>query len=593
MKRSPAVPCALVLLFHFAFGCGASGSGDPMDFTTIDDGNEAIGAIVQHASAQDEAYATLLEVFSQRFTLPLFDPAVELDGEAYDDIVAVQEAIVDSHDAYLRALEYIADSQDTSVAGALALETGGVRIVKIGLIKSMKGFFWDWAYGNQKRSRDRILAASDGTSAQTRQEMYDTAHAKFGDKVGASADDMFTKLRNGELDRQAPQLHSNFATAVLDYGLECVDKKLTPTRVAAEEGAEGVKRGVDVVVDSSVAIINSKFSGFAKGFKTGQNAVKKINKIHDKPVEAIQDEIKIKARQWIVAKIGDKLGSTAGTMADAIAKAAGQYLAQKDRVEQPSAPVPAGSCRVKGAFGASGSATKPADVKGIVMTGDGGNAEAKDVVVNLGDPSEGKDPVVVPCGNYAVDVVGEGTTQTQDVTVSEGIDAVIPIDLGDGVPLSNDKVWTDPATGLVWQRVVSSRTAGLTWDEAFAWCRNNTDGLPGSDWRVPTISELRSTVRGCDGSVTGGTCGVTDSCLDNDACWSDSGCYNCAAGAGPADGCYWDSNLQGDCTSLWSSSNLAGSSSVWYVQFLYGFIGSHQPDLVTIGTEVRCVRSAP
>ena len=546
MKRSSirALLAALLLVVTFP-GCGSE-SGDAMDFTTIDNGDKAIGALVQHASAQDEAYATLLEVFSQGFTLKLFDPAVELDGNSYDAIVAVQQKIVDTHDAYLRALDYIDSSRLLTATGALRFKDAGPALVKHGLFKSVKGFFWDWAYGNRKRSRDRILAASEGTSAETRQEMFDTAQEKFGDKVGASPDEMFNKLKNGELDKEAPQLHSNFATAVTDYGLECVDKKLTPTQVAAEEGAEGVKRGVDVVVDSSVAVVNAKFPGFAGGFQKGQDAVAKINKLHDKPVETIMGEVNDQARKWLVAKIGDKLGSTAATVAGLIAKNAGQYIKQKNRLEPAVTTPPAGTCRVQGVFGSKGSSTKPSDVKGIVMTGNQENTPA--VVVNLGDPTQGNDPVIAPCGAYTVAVVGDVATQTQDLTVSEGTDAVIFVELGIGNPLAdtldpdaadadtsdpgaqdpgtpdsgaticagggftlldpspNDTVCTyesglvkDNTTGLVWMRKHHHVTAGMSQALASDYCG-------GKGMRLPTLDEALG-IAGSHWNQCGWPCG--------------------------------------------------------------------------------------
>jgi hypothetical protein len=65
------------------------------------------------------------------------------------------------------------------------------------------------------------------------------------------------------------------------------------------------------------------------------------------------------------------------------------------------------------------------------------------------------------------------------------------------------------------------------------------------DWRVPDIDALRSLIRGCPATMTGGSCGVTDQCLKS-SCYTSS-CGGCAQDAGPANGCYWPSQIDGVC----------------------------------------------
>jgi len=139
--------------------------------------------------------------------------------------------------------------------------------------------------------------------------------------------------------------------------------------------------------------------------------------------------------------------------------------------------------------------------------------------------------------------------------------------------------WTDSATGLTWKTDVPARR---TWDDAALFCA----ALPDGDWRVPTISELRSLIRGCPASETGGPCGVSDDCLSG-TChnWY---CNGCEAGGGPADGCYWPGELQGVCAWYWSSSKVAEyDRDVWGVFFGYGFINTYSMDDLFF---TRCVR---
>jgi len=150
---------------------------------------------------------------------------------------------------------------------------------------------------------------------------------------------------------------------------------------------------------------------------------------------------------------------------------------------------------------------------------------------------------------------------------------------------SGDDATDDDASGnLTWQDPPSSDL--MTWDEAKAYCDNlSFDGH--DDWHLPTISELRSLIRGCDATVTGGACGVTDDCLDA-ICWNHA-CGGCDRLAGPGSGgAYWPDGMSGEIDWYWSSSPVADwDYSAWYVDFLGGWLVNYYVD---IGTYARCVR---
>jgi len=122
---------------------------------------------------------------------------------------------------------------------------------------------------------------------------------------------------------------------------------------------------------------------------------------------------------------------------------------------------------------------------------------------------------------------------------------------------SSGDVWKDPTSGLTWQVLPTGGTMG--WKAAKAHCKKLRLGGY-SDWRLPTISELRSLIKGCPATQTGGSCGVTDSCLSYSC--RNSACNGCSGGGGPGSGgAYWPPELSDAATRwYWSSSAAADSS---------------------------------
>ena len=106
---------------------------------------------------------------------------------------------------------------------------------------------------------------------------------------------------------------------------------------------------------------------------------------------------------------------------------------------------------------------------------------------------------------------------------------------------SGENTWTDPASGLTWMNPTESPRK--EWYEAEQYCADLEFG-GSTDWRLPTIYELRSLVRGCPATQAGGTCNIDeDSCLAF-SCWGDScnckmdscGDNHCSYRDGPATG---------------------------------------------------------
>ena len=148
--------------------------------------------------------------------------------------------------------------------------------------------------------------------------------------------------------------------------------------------------------------------------------------------------------------------------------------------------------------------------------------------------------------------------------------------------------WTDTTSDLMWQ--TESTSGELDWKSAIEHC-DSLVYADYDDWRLPSISELRSLVRGCPATEPGGECGVTDSCVGVE-CWESYECAVCEELEGPGEGgCYWPKEIKGrilpetSCFCFfWSStknpeySYISYGYRVWGINFYKAGLSSHSRD---------------
>ena len=151
---------------------------------------------------------------------------------------------------------------------------------------------------------------------------------------------------------------------------------------------------------------------------------------------------------------------------------------------------------------------------------------------------------------------------------------------------------SDPATwiaadNLEWQVHSPGR---MTQPEGETYCA----GL-GSGWRLPTITELRSIVRGCPAvecsrdMTACGACGINDDCVSYGppSCRNDA-CDGCSWGGGGDNGCYWPSQLRGVCSFYWSSSSVDNEEYFyWHIDYSDAGVSNVSE---SSSLYVRCVR---
>jgi len=136
-------------------------------------------------------------------------------------------------------------------------------------------------------------------------------------------------------------------------------------------------------------------------------------------------------------------------------------------------------------------------------------------------------------------------------------------------------------TNYIWSELYGK----MTWQQAKNHCDSlNSLNYAGfsSGWHLPTIDELRTLIKNCDKTITGGTCKITDNC-SSPSCgtWDDCSCQQSAS---PKYSKFKDKDI------LWSStavSNYSATDLAWFVDFSQGQVSN----MGKAGyTQFRCVR---
>jgi len=129
-------------------------------------------------------------------------------------------------------------------------------------------------------------------------------------------------------------------------------------------------------------------------------------------------------------------------------------------------------------------------------------------------------------------------------------------------------VWLDVTTNLMWKK---GNHGDVDWQGAQNYC-NTLDYAGFTDWRVPTISEMRTVIINCDATTIGGDCLVTDDCNNETAtCYDYNVCKSCST-LGTA---YIVEEIENKEILLWSSTEVATSGESikgWNVYARYGSI---------------------
>lgn len=164
----------------------------------------------------------------------------------------------------------------------------------------------------------------------------------------------------------------------------------------------------------------------------------------------------------------------------------------------------------------------------------------------------------------------------------------------------NECVFQDTSSMMIWQGCLAgqsgSECTGTTLTKNFIDAITYCDDLSWGghhDWQLPNVDKLRTLVRGCNVTMSNGTCDITHQCASNVEGTADCNvaqCIGCDNNPGPSPGgCYLPNELPGtSCAeSLWSSSKYSDSLSY------YLWTGAAHVDSANNSYEyrMRCVRA--
>ncbi len=153
------------------------------------------------------------------------------------------------------------------------------------------------------------------------------------------------------------------------------------------------------------------------------------------------------------------------------------------------------------------------------------------------------------------------------------------------IDCSGPDVWYDSTSGLCWEN--PGEDSNMRFFEASNTCQFSFVGGY-DDWRLPNIDELRSLIRDCPETETGGVCPIEDGSSYLDISVDCEGCGTLTDSL--LGRCFQDPILIGDCIEYWSSSidnHVYVVDHVWTVVFRSASLEYIEE---TSHAKVRCVR---
>lgn len=222
----------------------------------------------------------------QLFTYEPSDAQINFLWDEFEHLMSYSDAVIAA-----------VDSLENLSSDAL-----GKPAVSLSIFGALKSFFGAGKEVNVN-NRKRLLLIASNMNQTDRDQLYEELVIDNWKNEIGTASDFWTKLQNGDLDDKASTLYKNFydgSNALLNpfTGL-ANDKNLTPGQMLAKDGIDLCNKGFDVVLETGKIVV----PGLGEAtdlLEAGKDFSEKAQKMVDKPLDAIADEIKSRAAQKIV-----------------------------------------------------------------------------------------------------------------------------------------------------------------------------------------------------------------------------------------------------------------------------------------------------
>ena len=379
---------------------------------------EALEALVDFAVRAKSSNLTILELFSGGFAVPLLSDGVNVDSASFQQLLKSWDALMPIRERTLAAIDLL-DEQE-SASSSQRNSSRDLASVLPGAFESVRtsaASFFGWVGGSGERSRTRILAVADTMSEPARTQLFTEWRSSYADQTRGIQDagTFFTKLREGELDSTASQLHTQLLDVSLtsvdapQYGQIAQDQNATLTQVAFEEGAEGIVKGAEFEIEASAAALNAQFPGISTGREYADQAnewSEYIKDVYENPVGGAADLLSSQIEGQLVNPFGgtasEVLGSDArAELGDAISGIANAAVGTDSAADQPTTD--------------SGAARLGEDVQAAIAINEDPEDGAATVSIAVPDPEDRT--ITLPEGEFEVNTYGPDNLQTSTDTI--------------------------------------------------------------------------------------------------------------------------------------------------------------------------------
>ncbi|GAB1398421.1 MAG TPA: hypothetical protein PKN57_03985 [Saprospiraceae bacterium] len=387
------------------------------------------------------------------------------------------------------------------------------KIVQTRGLAGKLGEFFGWMSGSSKRSRERILTVASNLTEGERKELYDGLSPELKGKA-SSEGDFWKKLNDGQLDNSAARIYNDFYhNPYSNFNDVAQDKNLTIGKVFVNEGAEGVTKGAEVIIE----VTKVAAPGLGKGIELvekGQEYAEKIETVYKDPKQFIKNEVKEQIADYLGGFVDIDGAVDAGKLSEAAGAAikilTDYTLGSDDPADWVKSAIDYGLAKIL-----DGNTADKANVAIAVKADNNKNQTGPNVVISVDPTKDDKDledviDIMLPGGDWVISPVNiKGYTDKIIAEVIEEIASVIPVNTDPNAPHVNGQyalsVWISPADPGPGEGVtVTAKISPAKSGEDIYFSITGTDGYSSSSTNK-TDNEGKATFY-----IPGGAGGVRD-----------------------------------------------------------------------------------